>query len=283
MGPARAELLGKELGIFNYADLANFFPNRYIDRTQFFTINELQNNNSEVQIIGKILSFKTVQQKRGSRLVATFTDDTGTIELVWFRGAKWIKDTIKLNIPYVIFGRLNLFGGTYSMPHPEMELLSTYKKNLRTVMQPVYPSTEKLGNKGITNRVMQKIMETLFVETKSDFEETLSEEIITSLKLLDKNDAMFNIHFPKSQKLLTQAQQRLKFEEFFFIQLQLILKKLIRKSKIKGFPFEKVGDYFNEFYKNNLPFDLTNAQKEGSQRNKKRFRFQGSNESIITG
>ncbi len=250
------------MGIFSYADLANFFPNRYIDRTQFFKINQLQTNNSEVQIIGKITSFKTIQQKRGSRLIATFVDETGSLELIWFRGAKWIKDSIKINTPYVIFGKVSLFGRNFNMPHPEIELVSEYKKSLRTAMQPVYPSTEKLGNSGISNRVMQKLIQTLYLEIKGDFQETLSDVIIEQLQLLSKSEAMFNIHFPKNQQLLTKAQQRLKFEELFFIQLQLIRKKLIRKSKIKGYAFEKIGDYFNDFYNNNLPFDLTNAQKK---------------------
>lgn len=261
VGPARAELLGRELGIFSYADLANFFPNRYIDRTQFFKISQLQANNSEVQIVGKITSVKTVQQKRGSRLVATFIDETGTMELVWFRGAKWIKDTLKVNIPFVIFGKVNYFNGLFTMPHPEMELVSDYKKSLRTAMQPVYPSTEKLVNKNITNRVMQKIMQSLFVETEGRFGETLSDTILSDLHLMGKSEAMFNVHFPKSQQDLTKAQKRLKFEELFFIQLQLIRKKMIRKHKIKGYVFENIGVNFNNFYKNNLPFDLTNAQK----------------------
>jgi len=261
VGPARAELLGKELGIYSYADLANFFPNRYIDRTQFFKISQLQANNSEVQIVGKITSVKTVQQKRGSRLVATFIDETGMMELVWFRGAKWIKDTLKVNIPFVIFGKVNYFNGLFTMPHPEMELVSDYKKSLRTAMQPVYPSTEKLVNKNITNRVMQKIMQSLFVETEGRFGETLSDTILSDLHLMGKSEAMFNVHFPKSQQDLTKAQKRLKFEELFFIQLQLIRKKMIRKHKIKGYVFENIGVNFNNFYKNNLPFDLTNAQK----------------------
>ncbi|MEN8187246.1 MAG: ATP-dependent DNA helicase RecG [Bacteroidota bacterium] len=262
VGPARAELLGKELGIFTYADFVNNFPNRYIDRTQFFKINQLQQNSSEVQVIGKIIDLKSVKQKRGSRLVATFVDETGRMELVWFRGSKWIKDNIKINTPYVIFGKTNYFNGMFSIPHPEMELVSEYKKNLRTAMQPVYPSTEKLSNKGFTNRVMQKSMQVLFVDINGKFGETLSEGLIKDLNLLSKSEAMFNIHFPKSQELLTKAQQRLKFEELFFIQLQLIRKKLVRKSKIKGYVFDKVGENFNQFYNNYLPFALTNAQKK---------------------
>ncbi|RXP57041.1 ATP-dependent DNA helicase RecG [Lutibacter sp. HS1-25] len=261
VGPSRADLLKSELGIFTFNDLLHFFPNRYIDRTQFFKINQLQQNTAEIQIIGKITHIKTVAQKKGSRLVATFIDETGSMELIWFRGAKWIKDTLKVNTPYVIFGKLTYFNGLFSMPHPEMELLVDYKKNLRTAMQPVYPSTEKLTNKGITNRVVSKMIQTLFEEVEGRFTETLSDEIIQKFHLLSKSEALLNIHFPQSHDLLTKAHNRLKFEELFFIQLQLIRKKLIRKSKIKGYNFEKVGAYFNYFYKNNLPFDLTNAQK----------------------
>ncbi|MFA5298744.1 MAG: ATP-dependent DNA helicase RecG [Lutibacter sp.] len=261
VGPGRADLLKTELGIRTYGDLVNFFPNRYIDRSQFMKINQLQQNTSEIQILGKITELRTVQQVKGSRLVATFADETGTMELVWFRGAKWIKEAIKLNTPYVIFGKTNYFKGLFSMPHPEMELLADYNKSLRTAMQPVYPSTEKLVNKNVTNRVISKMMQSLFEALNANFKETLSLSVIEKLQLISKNEALLNIHFPRNQELLTKAQNRLKFEEFFFIQLQLLRKKLIRKAKFKGYPFLKVGDYFNHFYKNNLPFELTNAQK----------------------
>lgn len=261
VGPNRADLLRSELGIHTYQDLINLFPNRYLDRTSYYKVNELQRNSSEVQIIGKITGFKEVAQKRGKRLVGRFEDETGFMELVWFRGQKWIRDSIKLNTPYVIFGKTNWYNGVFSMPHPELELLSEHNKSLRSSMQAVYPSTEKLSNKGITNRVLTKIMQSLFLETKGHFSETLSDELIDELKLLSKSDALFNIHFPKNQELLARSEFRLKFEELFYIQLQLILKNLIHKSKIKGFPFEKVGSYFNDFYKHHLPFNLTNAQK----------------------
>jgi len=261
VGPNRADLLKTELGIHTFSDLLNFFPFRYIDRTQFVKINQLQQNSAEIQIIGRITSLKTIPQKRGSRLVATFVDETGTMELIWFRGAKWIKDAMKLNIPYVIFGKTNYFNHSFSMPHPEMELVSEYKKSLRTAMQPVYSSTEKLSNKGISNRVISKIIQSLFEEIGSSFKETLSVEIINKHQLISKSEALFNIHFPKNQELLAKAQKRLKFEELFFIQLQLIRKKMLRKAKIKGFNFENVGNYFNTFYQHNLPFELTNAQK----------------------
>lgn len=261
VGPSRADLLKSELGIRTFGDLLNFFPNRYIDRSQFMKISQLQQNSSEIQVLGKITELRTVQQAKGSRLVATFRDETGSMELVWFRGVKWIKEAIKIDTPYVIFGKTNFFKGLFSMPHPEMELLADYNKSLRTAMQPVYPSTEKLVNKGVTNRVISKMIQSLFEELHGNFKETLSGEVIEKLKLISKNEALLNIHFPRNQELLTKAQHRLKFEEFFFIQLQLLRKKLLRKSKFKGYPFLKVGDYFNDFYKNNLPFELTNAQK----------------------
>lgn len=261
VGPNRADLLRKELGIHTYQDLINLFPNRYIDRTQFYKINQLQRNNADVQVIGQIIDIKEVPQKRGKRLVARFQDDTGSMELVWFRGHKWLRESLKFDKDYVIFGKVNWFNGKFNMPHPEMELLEEHEKNLRSAMQPVYPSTEKLSNKGISNRVISKIMQQLFTETKGKFEETLSENLISELKLISKSDALFNVHFPKSQELLARARYRLKFEELFYIQLQLIIKNLIHKSKIKGFPFTKVGDYFNTFFKTYLPFELTNAQK----------------------
>ncbi|WP_166963357.1 ATP-dependent DNA helicase RecG [Yeosuana marina] len=261
IGPNRADLLRKELGIYTYQDLINLFPNRYIDRTHYYTINQLQRNSADVQVIGVITSLQTIGEGRSKRLVATFKDDTGILDLVWFRGHKWIRESLKLNKPYVIFGKTNWFNGKFNMPHPDMELLEDHKKNLQSVMQPVYPSTEKLSNKGITNRVMIKIMQQLFLETNGKFIETLSDNLKNELKLINKSDALFNVHFPKTQELLAKAQYRLKFEELFYIQLQLVIKNLIHKSKIKGYPFNNVGTYFNTFYKSHLPFELTNAQK----------------------
>ncbi|QLE02924.1 ATP-dependent DNA helicase RecG [Galbibacter sp. BG1] len=260
VGPNRADLLRKELGIHTYQDLVNLFPNRYIDKTRYYKINELQRNSAEVQIIGKITHLKTVEQKRGKRLVATFVDETGQMELVWFRGHKWIRENLKLNKPYVVFGKTNWYNG-FSMPHPDMELLEVHEKSIRTAMQPIYPSTEKLTNKGITNKVINKIMQQLFMETKARFFDTLSAELLDELKLISKSKALFNIHFPQNQELLAKAQYRLKFEELFYIQLQLISKNLTRKNKIKGFNFDQVGTLFNTFYAEHLPFELTNAQK----------------------
>lgn len=261
VGPNRADLLRKELGIHTYQDLLNFFPNRYLDKTRFYKINELQRNSAEVQVVGKITHIRSVEQKRGKRLVADFIDETGKMELVWFRGQKWIRENLKINTPYVIFGKTNWFNGLFSMPHPEMESVEEYKKQLRTAMQPIYPSTEKLAKSGITNRVINKLMQQLFIETKGKFYDTLSEEITSELKLIPKAEAVFNIHFPQSQELLAKAQFRLKFEELFYIQLQLLIKNMLQKQKIKGFVFEEIGQNFSEFYNNHLPFELTGAQK----------------------
>lgn len=262
VGPSRGELLRKELGIHKYKDLINFYPNRYIDRTRYYKINELQNNVAEVQIIGKIINVKTVEFGKGrKRLVATFVDDTGQMELVWFQGHKWVRESLKINEVSVIFGKCTSFNGMYNMSHPEIELLSEHEQSLRSAMQPVYPSTETLTNRGISNRTINKIMQQLFLETHTLFTETLPDYLITELKLISKKDALINIHFPKSAEALAKAKFRLVFEELFFIQLQLITKNLVQKHKIKGHPFTKVGEHFNDFYQNHLPFQLTGAQK----------------------
>ncbi|WP_299799350.1 ATP-dependent DNA helicase RecG [uncultured Maribacter sp.] len=261
VGPNRAETLKSELGIETCQDLLNLFPNRYIDKTQYYKISQLQRSSADVQIIGKVVHLKTVEQKKGSRLVARFKDDTGEIELVWFRGQKWLRENLKLNIPYVIFGKCNWYNGKFSMPHPEMEPLSAHEQGTKVYMQPVYPSTEKLSNKGVTNKVISKMLQQLFMEVNGKFSESLSDKLLHDLKLLPKPEALFNIHFPKNQELLAKAQFRLKFEELFYIQLQLIGKNVSRKKKIKGFPFNEVGDYFKDFYSNKLPFELTGAQK----------------------
>ncbi|WP_262899807.1 ATP-dependent DNA helicase RecG [Robertkochia flava] len=260
VGPNRADLLRQELGIHTYQDLLNLFPNRYLDRTRYYKINELQRNNAEVQVIGRVVHLKTVEHKGKKRLVATLRDETGEMELVWFRAHKWIRESLKINQPYVIFGKTNWFNG-FSMAHPDMELLEDHKRSLQSGMQPVYPSTEKLANKGITNRVINKLLQQLFRETRGRFYETLPSDLLAELKLMPKSEAMINIHFPRNGELLARAQYRLKFEELFYIQLQLIARNLSNKKKIKGLPFEEVGEHFKNFYNDHLPFELTNAQK----------------------
>ncbi len=257
----RATLIYTELGIKTCNDLLYFFPFRYIDKTTFYTVKELQPNTSEVQIVGKITQIKSVAQKRGSRLVATFEDATGTMELVWFKGQKWIKEALKINEPYVVFGKLNHYKGRFSIPHPEMEEVSAYKKKLQSKMQPVYPSTEKLTNSGVSNKMIRTYVQQVLQQFYENIQESLSPEIIGNFHLISKRDALLNAHFPKNQEYLSKAQNRLKFEELFFIQLELLTKKLINKTKIKGVVFKNVGAHFTTFYDNYLPFELTNAQK----------------------
>ncbi len=262
VGPARAEVLRSELGIHCGLDLLQFFPNRYVDKSRFYKINELIATGMEVQIIGRIVHLKTIGQKRGSRLVATFIDETGQMELVWFRSQKWFSEHIKINEPYVVFGRVNLFNGVFSIPHPEMELLNAFEVSFKPGMQAIYRSSEKLTNRGITNRFVSGLIAHVFKSTASHFEESLSKNILGKYRMISKTEALFAIHFPENPEQLAKAQFRLKFEELFFIQLQLIAKNLYRKNKIKGFRFEKIGNHFNTFYQNHLPFELTAAQKK---------------------
>ncbi|MGM0636478.1 MAG: ATP-dependent DNA helicase RecG [Bacteroidota bacterium] len=263
VGPNRADLLRTELGIHTFGDLLNHFPNRYIDKSRYYKITELRqaNANAEVQVVGKITAVKMIPQKKGKRLAATFEDETGEMELVWFRGHKWIRENIKTNTAYVIFGKINWYGNKASMAHPEMETLQNHQNDLKIKLQPVYPSTEKLAKKNVSNRVITGLVKQLLSQCKNGFSESLSPSIINELKLMSKTQAIFQIHFPQSIDLLGKAQFRLKFEEFFFIQLQLLRKNLIQKNKIKGYAFGQLGDYFHHFYEKILPFELTNAQK----------------------
>lgn len=262
VGPQRALLLKSELQVANFQDLLHLFPTRYIDKTQYYKIQDLRETTTEVQVVGRIIHLKTVEGKTKAqqRLVATFTDGTGNMELVWFRPSQWLKDHLLLNVPYVIFGKCTPFAGVFSMAHPEMETLEEHQHSLQGNIQAVYPSTEKLTKKGITQKVMRKLIESLFQEVGKNFFETLSPQLLTSLRLLPKGEALFQIHFPQSQELLSKAQFRLKLEELFYIQLQLIQKNYLNK-KLKGYLFPLVGDYFNTFYHKHLPFPLTNAQK----------------------
>ena len=262
VGPQRALLLKSELQVANFQDLLHLFPTRYIDKTQYYKIQDLRETTTEVQVVGRIIHLKTVEGKNKAqqRLVATFTDGTGNMELVWFRPSQWLKDHLLLNVPYVIFGKCTPFAGVFSMAHPEMETLEEHQHSLQGNIQAVYPSTEKLTKKGMTQKVIRKLIESLFQEVGKNFFETLPPQLLTSLRLLPKGEALFQIHFPQSQELLSKAQFRLKLEELFYIQLQLIQKNYLNK-KLKGYPFPLVGDYFNTFYHKHLPFPLTNAQK----------------------
>ncbi len=262
VGPSRAKLLASELNIHVFQDLLHFFPSRYIDKTKYHKISDLQQYaDAEVQIVGQIIQIKNIPFKNTTRLTAIFKDQTGQIELVWFQGAKWIEKELKLHTPYVIFGKVKRFQQKFSMPHPEMELLEKHASSLKGSMQAIYPSTTKLQNRNISNKTISGMLQNLFLTQGVHFKETLSLDILNNQKLLDRSEALLQIHFPKNVNLLSKAQFRLKFEELFYVQLQLLRKNIISKQKIKGYPFPQIGTFFNRFYKDYLPFELTKAQK----------------------
>ena len=260
VGPNRQKILKEEFGISTIQDLLNFFPNRYIDRGRFYKINELTNSNSEIQIIGSITKIIKSNTNNKSKLIAKFEDDTGIIELIWFRGLKWIGSNIKIHTPYVIFGKINYFNGIFSMAHPEMELLKDFKIKKRVNFNSVYPSTEKSINSGITQNIIRKMIYEYLNNYDKNFKENLPNNLIEKFNFISKNQAVRNIHFPKNIVCLNNSIERLKFEEFFYLQLQILIKNRERKKKINGYSFSKIGNYFNSFFHEHLSFKLTSAQ-----------------------
>jgi len=261
VGPKRGELLKKDLGIFTFGDLLTFFPFRYVDRSRYYKISEVQSDIPYVQIKGKIISLNIVGKQRGKRLVAIFEDETGTIELVWFRGIKWIQNSIKSGLEYIVFGKPNIYQNKINIPHPDIDLVSDYNNKPTAALQAIYSSSEKLGNHGLNSRGIEKLQKELLSIIKENIYEVLPEEICNKNRLLIRKEALFNIHLPKSQELLKQAIYRIKYEELFFIQLKILQSKVHRDKTVKGFVFNKVGDNFNTFYHEILPFKLTGAQK----------------------
>ena len=261
VGPNRAKLIKNELKISKFKDLLFQFPYRYIDKTKFHKISEINSSNSEIQLIGTIKELKEVGIGAKKRLTANFYDKTGQIQLVWFKTNKWLIDSIKLNTNYILFGKINYFKGVKSMPHPELEIYNKNNLKKRKSLFGVYPSTENLNNKGITNKVFSKLIEELLININKDIKENLPDYIINKYKLMGRRQAIISIHKPRTLSELKQAVKRLKFEEIFYLQMRLIKKNILRKQKIKGYTFEKIGDKFNNFYKNHLKFNLTDAQK----------------------
>ncbi|MEY4876579.1 MAG: hypothetical protein RL708_1728 [Bacteroidota bacterium] len=264
VGPARAELLKKELNIFSFGDLLQHYPFRYIDRTKFTTINEIDSDEKYYQLKGIITSVKTIGDNRQKRFVATFKDATGVCELVWFKGVQWMEKSIQPNLEYVVYGRPQEFNNRYNFPHPEVELLKELNEgDVKSGLFPVYSTTEKLKMKGLPSKAIAKIQKTLLTQIKpSDAVEFLPPNLITELKLMMRFDAIQNIHFPQNLATQQQAERRLKFEELFLIQLRLLRTKINRHHTTKGFVFEKIDNHFDDFFKNYLPFELTNAQKK---------------------
>lgn len=261
VGPNRADLLKTELGIFTFGHLLNYFPFRYVDKSNFSSIRSVDPNSNAVQIKGKIQSVRTIGQKRATRLVAKFADETGTIDLVWFKGIKWIKPNLKLGVDYVIYGKPTLYGSTFNVVHPEIEKLEDFKKSVVGELEPVYSTTEKAANSGLNSKGIEKLTKALVQQMKNPYVETLSEEVLSQVRLINKNTAIKNVHFPQDAAILQQARNRLKFEELFFVQLGLLKMKVDHQKEIRGFVFDKIGEQFNGFYNNHLPFELTNAQK----------------------
>ena len=248
LGVNRSDILKKELKIFNYKDLINLFPNRYIDKSKYYKIKDLPNFSCDVQIIGKISNISEIGIGRKKRLIAHFTDDEEEIELIWFKSLKWLKKSLLINTKYIVFGKLNFFGNKISIPHPELEVFKSDSLSRRVKIQPIYPSTENLIKKGVSNKVISNLMRALLFDIKLKFSETIPAYLIKELKLLDKNTSIYNIHFPKNNELLEESIRRLKFEELLFLQLQLLKKNINRKEKIKGYNFSVVGNNFKTFF-----------------------------------
>jgi len=261
VGPKRAELLRKELNICSFGDLLQYYPFRYIDRTKFHKANEITSDLVYVQMKGKIVATETVGKMRASRLIATFQDETGSIELIWFQGIKWIKDKLRLGEEYVVFGKPSLFNRTYNILHPDIESVAESQNDITEGLYPYYSSSEKLKALGFTSRGISKITKTLVNVAKSSIPETLTPEIINQFGFISREQALINIHFPANTEILQKAQFRIKFEELFYLQLSLLMMKQIRLTRTEGHRFATVGIHFNTFYTQNLPFELTNAQK----------------------
>jgi ATP-dependent DNA helicase RecG len=262
VGPQRAEALKKELGVFSCQDLLFHFPFRYIDRTAFHRIRDIQEEGAQYQLRGVLRRLETLGEGRAKRLVGTLRDESGMIELVWFQGIAWLEKNLQVGKEYIVFGRANFFSGRFSMAHPEMEEPATENLEAARHFDPVYPSTDKLTQKGLDAKGIRKLVRGLLDTIRpNDIAETLPPYITNGFKLPSRYDALCKIHFPENQDELDAATRRLKFEELFFLQLRLLQLRRRRKSAVRGFVFAKIGAYFNDFYQHKLPFELTNAQK----------------------
>ena len=262
IGPLRAEGLQKELHIFSYKDLMTHYPFRYVDKTKFYNINEVNEDGASYQLKGFIESMETVGDKRSKRLVVKFRDRTGVIELVWFQGHKWMSEKLKLQTEYIVYGKATQFNYKFNISHPDIEIVSEEIIKQQSAFQAVYHSTEKLKNKSLDSDGIRKAQWVLSQQlTEHIIPETLTPSIISDFNFISKYHALKQIHFPDSKELLEKATYRLKFEELFYNQLKLLRSNTLRHEATRGFVFNKVGDVFNSFYKDHLPFELTNAQK----------------------
>ncbi len=260
VGPKRAEILNKEIDVFTLGDLLRWYPYRYVDRSRMYYVHEIDGSMPYIQLKGKITAFESFGEGRKRRLVAHFTDGTGFIDLVWFRGIRYIESKFKAGQEYIIFGKPSLFNNRWNIPHPEID---SYKSEADrpTGFVSMYNTTEKMKTHYLNSKAMQKLIASAFGMLRERLPETLSDDVVKAANLMPFHDAIENIHFPKSPILLRDAEFRLKFEELFYIQLNIVRYVSDRKEKLNGFVFKKVGKYLHTFYEKHIPFELTNAQK----------------------
>lgn len=262
VGPLRADLLKKELNIFTFNDLLHLFPNKHIDKTTITPIHAINLSTEFVQVVGTLENIHILGEKRSKRLIAYVRDNTGIVELVWFQGINWIQKNLHEGLTYLVFGRTSFFNNKAQIVHPEIEIFNPQQNNERNFLEPVYPSTEKLKQRGLNGRQIAKLTQVLIQQlSANDLLENIPENICNHLKLMNRLEAYKNVHFPKNSQDYEQAIQRLKFEEFLIAQIRLQLIKIQRHKASKGVVFKEVGNLFNSFYNHHLPFELTNAQK----------------------
>ena len=262
VGPARADLLKKELGIHRFRDLLFQFPYRYVDKTVFHRISDLTPDSGDVQLRGILRRIELIGQGRKKRLVGRFRDESGIIELVWFKGAYWIQNSLQVGKEYVLFGRVSSFSNKLNIAHPEIEEIKPDQNKLAASFAPVYTSTEKLNAKGLDVKVRRRLMASLLEKLSvEDLPENLPGDIVRQFRLPSHEIAIRDVHFPANQAARDASRNRLKFEELFFLQLRLLQMKSERQAAIRGYVFDQVGDLFHQFYEDKIPFELTNAQK----------------------
>jgi len=263
VGPKKAEILKKELGVVTYGDLLNYFPFRYVDKSKIYKVSDITSDNTYFQLVGTVSDLVKVGDKRARYVTATFTDDTGSIQLIWFRGIQWVLNRFVPGKKYVIFGKPSVFKNRFNFAHPEVEDYSddTFQISGQR-LEGIYSSTEKLKNSGLGTRGITKLMKELISQCINLLYETLPDYILTKYNLISRKKALINIHFPANNEMIDSSRERLKFEELLLIQFQVISQKNSISHKIKGQIFETVGESFNEFYNQNLPFELTRAQKK---------------------
>ena len=260
VGPQRASVLNKELGIFSFHDLLYYFPYKYVDRSRIYYIQEIDGTMPYIQLKGEILGFETAGEGRQRRLIAHFSDGTGVVDLIWFQGIKYLIGKYKVHQEYIVFGKPSVFNGRINIAHPDIDPASELKLSAMG-LQPYYNTTEKMKRSSLNSHAIEKMMKNIVRQLDEPLPETLSPALLAEHHLMPLTEALMNIHFPVSPDVLRKAEYRLKFEELFYVQLNILRYAKDRQRKYRGYVFEKVGDTFNGFYSRNLPFELTNAQK----------------------